>query len=61
MTALKKLKWKSHSSKPEPQKKLTQIAVNQAIMWLCAQPSVAKHIRKLWRNPIRALAQRKPR
>jgi hypothetical protein len=37
-------------------KALDDVKVTQAIMWLCAQPSVAKHIRKLWRNPVQQLA-----
>jgi hypothetical protein len=35
-----------------------QTEVNQAIMWLCAQPGVSKHIRKLWKNSVQSLAAR---
>jgi len=35
-----------------------QLDATFAVMWLCAQPQVAKHIRKL-ANPLAALAKRR--
>ena len=49
-------RWKTHTSPMPRGPKMTQEQVNRALMWLCAQPEVAKQIRKIWKNLPEAIA-----